>query len=192
MKVREAWYLGKVPQKKNRSWTEDEKLKVFTMAEKHHPAIEIAKKFKASVTQIHNVVRLVRKGLKRQCYICGSELTDEEFRNGSGHLIIACVRCKKEAAGHKKLLRKRASKHGLCVYCQTRKALPGHKSCRHCVSATHRRRYVEGLCGLCGTRPIGENKIALCDVCAALSKTRTANYRQKRTRHRRISVPTCS
>lgn len=193
MKVREAWYLGKVPQKKNRSWTEDEKIKVYTMASHNYPAIEIARTFKASITQIHNVVRLVKKGLRGQCYICGESLTKEELIKGKGHIVIACARCKKEAAGHKKLLRKKAIRRGFCVYCLTRKARSGHKSCEHCVSATHRRRYIKGLCGLCGNRPIGKNKIALCDMCAKLSKTKVANYRHKNRNHKRkLSVTTCS
>jgi len=192
MKIREAWYLGKVPQKKNRSWTEDEKIKIYTLATHHHPAIEIAGKFGASITQIHNVVRLVRKGLRGQCYICGRSLTEKELIKGKGHLIVACARCKKRATDYKKILRKKAFKYGFCVYCMTRKVVPGHKSCRHCVSATHRRRYIKGLCGLCGIRPIGEKKVALCEVCARLSKAKVAHYRYKKCDHKKISVPTRS
>jgi hypothetical protein len=179
MKIREAWYLGKVPEKQNRSWTEGEKMKVYTMMTSAHPAADIARKFKASTIQIYNVVRLVRKGLKDECYMCGEPLTEKEITGNKNRLVKACNKCKRKSVLYKKLLRKKAIKHGLCVYCLSRKAMPGHVSCRSCVSATHRRRYIKGLCGQCGERPIGKNKIALCDECAEKSKAKTTIYRQK-------------
>jgi transposase-like protein len=186
--MREAWYLGKVPEKRNRLWTENEKMRVFTMkTQEDYSAAEIARKFKASVIQIYNVVRLVKKGLKNECYMCGNSLTEKEIHNNKNRFIKACDECKEKSENYKKNLRKQAIKRGLCIYCVIqkghtfigRKALSGHKSCRRCISATHRRRYALGLCGHCGKNPIGKGKIALCNECAEASKTKTAIYRQR-------------
>jgi transposase len=176
--MRQAWYLGKVSEKKNREWTTSEKMAVFTLRIRNYSATEIASRYRASISQIYNVVRLVRKGLKNECYMCGNPLTEKELLTNKKHFIKACEKCKSKALKYKKEIRKEAEKAHLCVYCRIKPAIIGHKSCPDCISLTHRRRYVKGLCGQCGKKPIGKNKLALCEPCAKEIRIKASIYRK--------------
>jgi len=164
MRLRKPWYLKKVRPKVNKTWTDSEKLNVF-LSSQDRPSSEVADLFGITLHQVYNTNRLVKKGLKKRCYICGGPLNKAELGASQG-LIKACTKCKKASTTYKRGLRKRALKKGLCGYCQEKPVISGQTACVSCVSATHRRRYNQGLCGTCGKRPISKNHIALCEVCA--------------------------
>lgn len=176
--MRQAWYLEEVSKKKNREWTTSEKMSIFTMRLNNHSASEIASKYRASISQVYNVVRLVRKGLKNECYMCGEPLTKKELLANKKSFIKACTKCKRKASDYKKDIRKKAEDAHLCIYCTERPAIPGHKSCPNCISLTHRRRYAKGLCGQCGKKPIGKNKLALCEPCAKETRIKASIHRR--------------
>jgi predicted RNA-binding Zn-ribbon protein involved in translation (DUF1610 family) len=91
-----------------------------------------------------------------------------------------CKNCREEnsAYKHKKWLGN--IKRKLCGYCGEHPLIPGHKSCKFCLSATHRRRYVKGLCGKCGERPISKKSTALCDPCLKSNRVYSAAYRTQK------------
>ena len=171
------WHDIEVKEKENRSWPDEDKIKIYTLS-RDHSASEIASMFNATVTQIHNVTRLAKKGLKQCCYHCGTPLTEEELRAHHG-LVKACTRCKEAAFKYKRVRREKALKQGLCGYCETRPVVSGHTACIKCISATHRRRNKEGLCGFCGVRPVKHEGGSLCEECIKITATKTMIYRER-------------
>lgn len=168
-------YLSSVKEKENNTWTDDDKLRVYSLCQTK-PARKVAKIFGTTVIKIYNVKRLAKNGIRNKCYRCGEPLTKKEIAEKKG-LIGACHKCKEATTKYKSARRKAALKRNLCGYCGVRPVLPGHTGCQQCNSATYRRRIKEGLCGHCGERPI--KKKALCVECISKSVTYTNNYRKE-------------
>jgi transposase-like protein len=160
--LKPAWYLKDVKEKENRDWPYEDKLSIYYLC-KNHPVAEVAHKFNATKTQIHNITRLTRKSLKQQCYHCGDPLTEEEAIAHKGSLIKACNKCKVAFFQYKKERRDRALKQHMCGICRAQPVLKGHTACKNCISSTYRRRIRDGLCGKCGKEAIKEG--ALCKRC---------------------------
>jgi len=174
---RPEWYLGNVKAVQNRRWNERDKLAVFALREEENiPAQEVAGMYGVSRTQIYNVTRLVRRSKSKQCFSCGNPLTPKE-RKKKG-LVKACDKCKKEKQEYKNKRRKEFLKSGICPYCEKRKIVKGKKSCKKCLSATHRRRYNVGLCGQCGRRSIADHSEALCHTCLRINRKRSEALRK--------------
>ena len=169
-------YLSQVRKKKNRDWSEKEKVQIFTLRKSGMPAKDVARKFKCNITNVYNITRLMRSGLKDKCYRCGTPLTLEE-KTQKG-FFKPCKICKKGFKEYKRALREEAIKNGLCGYCHTEPVIPGYKSCVKCISATHRRRYKKGLCGQCGERPPHRKDASLCTVCLAINEARIKDKRK--------------
>ncbi len=173
---RPHWYLSRVKPLQNHSWTDREKLAVFTLrSEEDIPARRVAIIFGVTKTQIYNVTRLVRRGKNKECFSCGRPLSPKE-RKQKG-LILSCETCKVNKKEYKRKRRNALLKKGICPYCEKRKLVPGKKGCIQCISATHRRRYNQGLCGNCGQRPIARDSDALCTLCLKVNRTRIAASR---------------
>lgn len=180
IKKRPDWYLKKVKPKQNRDWSNKEKTRVFTLrtSKTPVPAREVARKLGVNIIQIYNITRLVRRGVNKECFICGHNLTKEELAKDKNRRIKACGSCKAKAKIYKRGRRKKAIKKKLCCYCEKRKVLPGHQGCERCLSATQRRRYLEGLCGQCGKYPISKNSTTLCVMCLEENKERSTKFRE--------------
>jgi hypothetical protein len=158
------YYLKDVRPRKNRQWLKREKTAIFTMRQQGVSCSVIANVFNASLNQVHNVTRYVKNEKLHKCRLCGDKLKPED-REPEGKRKI-CPKCFKKVQTNKRKLRRARLIKGLCEYCGEHKALPGHTGCKQCISATHRRRYTENLCGACGERPIREEGTALCKPCA--------------------------
>jgi len=172
------WYLNDVKPKRNIVWTQKLRKEIYTLR-KELPAREVAKKLNLTVIQIYNATRMYKRGLKSECFCCGNPLTKKE-KAASRKRIKACFKCKKKAKEYKDSLRKKAKQKGICVYCLDRPARKGHNSCRRCVSATHRRRYLQGLCGQCGKKPINYPDESVCPSCAKKNRERAAEIRKRK------------
>lgn len=165
--MRPEWYLEEVKTKQNHIWTDEDKLRIFNLREKYS-AKDVAEMFGATVIQVYNITRLVRKGIHDECFMCGDPLTPQE-KLGNG-LIKACFKCKAKSLNYKQNRRKKALNKKLCGYCEKRPVLKGFKACKQCISATYRRRNKNGLCGKCGKRPVRKDNASLCVVCNAENK----------------------
>jgi len=163
-------YLEKVKPIQNRVWTDKEKAIIYTLRESKVPSPEIAQKLKCNITQVYNITRLMRSGAKHKCFCCGRKLTAIEMLQKN--FVKACNKCKKAFTKYKKERRLEAIEKGICCYCNKRKATPGYVSCPKCVSATHRRRVAEGLCGQCGERPPHKDGATLCEICLRKNEAR--------------------
>jgi len=169
------WYLGDVNPKKNFVWTQKKRKEVYTLR-KELPAREVAKKLNLTIIQVYNATRMYRRGLKGECFCCGHKLTEEE-KLVSKKRIKTCFTCKGKAKIYKEDYRESAKKQGLCVYCMEEPVRKGYVSCKKCVSATHRRRYAQGLCGQCGKNPINYPEESVCSTCGEINKQRSADLR---------------
>jgi hypothetical protein len=165
-----------VKPKQNRSWTDKEKIRVYTLRQ-DHAAKEIAKLFHTNITQVYNITRLVKKSYEGRCYHCGNPLTQKE-KNASTTLVKTCKKCKRALVEYKRGLRNKALKRGQCGYCHRRRVVEGKKACKKCLSATHRRREQIGLCGSCGEHPIAHEGGALCEKCLKRDRVKTSLYRK--------------
>jgi len=172
------WYLGEVNAKKNFVWTQKKRKDVVVLRQ-HFPAREVANILDLTVIQVYNATRMYKKGLKGECFCCGEKLTKEE-KLASKKKIKTCFSCKEKAKIYKEGLRKKAKKQGLCVYCMKRKARKDYNACTKCISATHRRRYAQGLCGQCGKNPIDYPKESVCSTCGEVNRQRSADLRAAR------------
>jgi len=170
-------YFSKVRKKQNRDWSRKEKIQIYTLRDSGMPAKDVARKFKCNVTNVYNITRLMRRGLKQKCFRCSTPLTAEELAQKG--FFKACKKCKKEFKEYKKGLRDEALKKGLCGYCHTDPIIPGYNSCVRCISATHRRRNKKGLCGQCGDRPPHREGASLCSVCLAINEARITDKRHR-------------
>lgn len=176
-------YLLKVRPVQNKKWTNNEKVIVYTYRNEGMPSKDIAKKMKCSTIQIYNITRLMRSGIKQRCFCCGKKLDTLELLQKN--LVKACNVCKKKFREYKKMRLKEAHDKGLCCYCHKRKALKGYKSCAKCVSATHRRRMLNDLCGQCGKHPPHKKGAFLCVLCKKknalrIKSKREINYEQNK------------
>jgi hypothetical protein len=177
MRARSPDYLTSVKAKENRDWSDKDKIRVYTLRDDHQ-AKEIARMFNTTVNQVYNITRIVKNSLNDQCYHCGNALSKKE-KAASEKLNQLCTRCKKESQDHKKRLRNKALKHGLCGYCHKRKVIKGKKACVKCLSASYRRRQQQGLCGICGKHPAIKGG-ALCRKCLDTNNIKTTISRQRK------------
>lgn len=176
---RPKWYLNQVKPLQNYPWTDREKLAIFALRDEENlPVRRVAKIFGVTKIQIYNITRLIRRSKNSECFCCGNPLTIKEKRKQKNKLIRSCDSCKKKKRIYKKKRRIKFLKKGICPYCEKRKCAPKRKGCIQCISATHRRRYIKGICGQCGKRPIAKESVALCTICLGINKKR-ASIRRK-------------
>ena len=161
--------LTDVKPKENRSWTEMERTQIYTLKERY-TAEELAKLYGTTIYQIHNLCQQMKKRYLHRCFRCGNDMTPEERKACKG-VIKVCPKCKMAMHNYKARLRAIAMKAGKCEYCKVRKALPGHTGCSRCLSATHRRRNLLGLCGICGKEPVRFKGASLGEKCLKRQKT---------------------
>jgi len=164
----------RIRNKKNRTWSDTDKLKIYTLRKEGLTAQEVARKFKTTIIHVYNITRLTKKALKEECYICGHKLTKKE-RAQKG-LIKICSKCRAFTSRYKSKRRKEALKRGLCGTCGINPVIPGYTSCEKCISSTYRRRIRKGLCGQCGKNPISEKSKCFCLMC--LTKKRTKKWKR--------------
>ena len=184
-KVRPKWYTNKVQEKRNETWSIQDRLLVQRLRIEEHKSVnevvEILKNMgrKADKITVYNLTRENRKALLGKCYKCGTNLSPEEIKSKKqGRILFLCTECKREAARIKKERRDDFLARGLCGTCGKKPHLPDHKSCKGCLSSVHRRRIAKGLCGTCGKRPIDESRsIHQCTICLEMNLIRTANTR---------------
>jgi hypothetical protein len=185
-------YLKSVRPKQNRLWSPKEKVAIFTMRQKGVSCEDIAKKFDITLNQVHNVTRYTKNEKLNKCRLCGEKLTPED-KGAHGKRKI-CHKCFKKVQWTKRKLRRSRLALGLCEYCGEHKSIPGHTGCKMCISATHRRRYAENLCGACGKKPIRQvwvsnaetNLIkppALCKACAKEMREKRKTDRLEQSQH---------
>ena len=173
------WYHENVPHKMNKDWTDLERAQLLTMREAGVKVEKLEKLFKATKVQIYNQVRMARRAAADRCITCGHKLTNKDRAVGlksnrrTSFTLFRCQECRDKVSKYKKRRRKRALKQGLCGSCYKRKVVKDTTQCKHCLSATYRRRISQGLCGVCGLRPISNE--STCDVCAAKEKAHAAH-----------------
>ena len=201
---RKAWYLDtkSIRQKKQFKWTLSERALLYDLRVKQGMSIpEIQKYFrkknkipiylgvddkndKFSRTRLHNQIRLARGAFKGLCYKCRKPLTQRDIKRlnkkeKEDPSLGLCLSCTQESAEYKRERREEALKKGICPICMKRKVAKGHTMCRKCLSASHRLRYIQGLCGRCGEKPLSEKSICLCDDCLTDNRKSSKKYRRK-------------
>jgi hypothetical protein len=142
-------------------------------------------KDKFSRTRLHNQIRMAKGTVKGLCYRCRSRLTAKDLKrinlkSKEDPSLGLCQSCADETSGYKKTRRENALQEGLCPICAKRKVDIGHTTCKKCLSASHRHRYIKGLCGKCGKKPIAKNSISLCRGCLKENKRSSKVYRHKK------------
>jgi hypothetical protein len=140
---------------------------------------------KFSRTRLHNQIRMAKGTINGLCYKCRKPLTKRELKKinqkGKGDPSFGlCKSCTKETSEYKKNRGKQALKKGLCPVCAKREIVTGHATCQECLSSSHRHRYINGLCGKCGEKPLAKNSISLCIDCLAGNKKASKKYRRKK------------
>ena len=176
LKTKTKWYKN-VPEKVKKDWTSEERKNLLELNRKGLSSDEIIEIMGGKLTkvQIYNQVRIAKKIHAKRCYQCGTP-TSRVSKTG----LIICKNCVKKNGQYKKVLRKRALKHGLCGVCYKNKVIPGHTACRKCLSATHRRRIAKGLCCKCGRRKLDKSSTTLCKVCLTVNGQISRERRDKR------------
>ena len=168
MNKKPKWY-SKAPTKKNKDWTHQNRVKIYTLrVEEEQSVDEIIDTFGGKVTknQVYNQIRIAKGSLHSECFICRKSLTDEEMQTRrTKHNMHLCTGCREKQSEYKKIRRNTARNEGKCGVCQTNVALPGKTACRSCLSATYRRRIEKGYCGICGKRRITKASEVHCNVC---------------------------
>lgn len=176
-------YTNGVRPKVNNSWTNTKLRAVYTMRTvRGNTAAEIAVAMGTNKTEIHNALRRMYRAVNNQCLKCGKPLAEEDIAKIQGRMTsILCPKCKQETTEYKKKRRDVALSRGVCGYCQKPNALviPGTGGCRKCLSATHRRRNVAGLCAICGKKPIRKKGKMLCIDCAVTMRDKAWMARHK-------------
>jgi hypothetical protein len=188
-KTRTKWY-SKAPNKANLSWTHEERIEVYTMRVlKHMEPQRIVDTLKKNgklrgignprcLRIVYNLVRQARKIAQSCCIRCGKKLTAKDRKGIKSKTLIRCIKCRKHIQKYKNKLRKKFKKRGMCAVCGKNKPTAGRVECKHCLSATYRRRITKGVCGRCGENPIDATSSALCTPCLNLNKERARVYRQ--------------
>lgn len=171
---RPEWYLNNVKPLQNRKWTPKDRTYLVNLRKKL-PAAEVARRMGITLVQVYNESRLAKRKAHNQCFMCGEKLKKKDI--GKGYLNL-CPECKEKKKKYRKKRRVLAVKKKICIYCEKRKAIPGKHSCRKCISATHRRRYINGLCGACGKHPIRKPGAAFCEICARNNRTKIRIHRK--------------
>jgi hypothetical protein len=139
---------------------------------------------KFSRTRIHNQIRMVRGTFNGLCHRCREPLSNADLKRinkkkKEDPSLGLCQACHENTAAYKVAKRQKALKEGICPICNEREVMPGHASCRECLSASHRHRYINGLCGECGKRPLAENSISFCEVCLEEKRKNSKEYRKR-------------
>lgn len=172
IKGRHDSYTRGVAPRKNKAWSDQERLIIYNMRVKSRLSSgEIAGIMGVTQIQVNNALEAYRKKVFGKCAKCGHVLDEADFVGATEkQLGVLCKKCKKEVADYKETRRRQALDAGLCGYCMTNPVVSGHSACQACISATHRRRNLAGLCGACGKRPFRKESrrgtaVALCDEC---------------------------
>lgn len=206
VRTRQPWYtdVKVIKQKRLFRWTFEERALLYDLRVKKGKSIaEIQKIFrkknhisefmgpddpndKFSRTRLHNQIRMVRSAFAGLCHKCRQPLTKDDMKRLNSKeredpSMGLCSKCNSEVSNYKKDRRGKALELGLCPVCLDDKVVKGHTMCKACLSASHRRRYVQGLCGRCGEKPLSKNSIAFCDDCLEENRIASKKYRQKLT-----------
>jgi hypothetical protein len=200
---RKSWYLDKknIRPKKQFRWTLQERATLYKMRITQGKSIpEIQKYFrrinnittflgvddksdKFSRTRLHNQIRMVRGSFNGLCHQCREPLKKSDLKKKNEKKdpsLGLCSSCSKKTAIYKRDKRKNDLARGLCPICVKNKLLEGHATCIECLSSSHRYRYLDGLCGKCGEKPLAENSISLCEECLDKNKKNSLRYRCKK------------
>ena len=178
--VRPKWYLKEVKEIENYNWTTAEMKLIYTLRKKcNFSAKRVADKLGIRVVQVYNATRLVKRSYKKECFMCGHKLSEMDLNKNKGKFIKACTNCREKSLTYKKERREGFIKKGICGCCETEKVIPEHTSCKKCISATYRRRYLQNLCGRCGKHPITSESTTLCSFCTEKNKKRSKKNRDK-------------
>lgn len=206
VKTRQSWYMdvNVIKQKRLFRWTVEERALLYDLRIVKGKSITEIQKFfrkknkipvylgpddpsdKFSRTRLHNQIRMVRSAFAGLCHKCREPLTEDDLKRLNSKdredpSMGLCSKCNSELSEYKKDRRGKALELGLCPICLKDKVIKGHTMCKGCLSASHRRRYVLGLCGKCGEKPLSKNSIALCDDCLEENRKHAKEYRQKKT-----------
>jgi len=180
-----SWYRDskQVRQTVNARWTYELRMFLFNeVIKKERPLSEVrsdlAKMMKISPHsyllskyRLYNQIRLAKRmpgalsefGKCRDCnHLLELEEVERYYRDSGLYL---CTPCKEKQKRYKSKRRKEAIDKGICPVCYKRKLFMGYKTCKSCLSATHRRRILKGLCGACGKHKLSKKSAALCDSC---------------------------
>jgi len=178
--------MTQVKEKVYRTWSHDDKMRIYGMRRQGVPLDVIAQVYDATRIQIANQIRLARRAMHNECRKCSAPLPARIVRRikAKGLFGGLCKHCEEQARQGKKRQRQKNLKLGLCGTCGKRRVLKGHTACRWCISAGHRRRYQQNLCGQCGRNPIAEGSIALCEACRIKNNQRAREYRYE---HRQVA-----
>jgi hypothetical protein len=202
LEKRKQWYLDKkeIRPKTQYKWTMEERMILYELRIEREMTIpEIQryfrklyklpiptdiddKKDKYSRTRIHNQIRIVKGVIKGLCYKCRKPLTTQDMRylkKNNDQFLKLCKKCRKEISKYKRERRNELLKLNICPICGQREILKGKTACKICLSSSHRLRYIEGLCGRCGKRPIAEKSISLCEVCLRRQKKNSRKNKRK-------------
>ena len=181
----DSYTMGVAP-RKNKVWSDQERLIIYNMKIKSRLSSgEISNIMGVTQVQVNNALEAYRKKVFGKCAKCGHTLEESDLAgvDTTKQLGVLCKKCKKDVADYKEARRLTALKAGLCSYCLTNPVVPGHTGCQACISATHRRRNLAGLCGACGKRPFRKDSkkgtVALCDECTEQMRLSKRNSREK-------------
>lgn len=166
---RPAWYL-KPPPEKHQKWDAEKRINIAILREEGTSPELLAKAYGTNKVVIYNQTRVGRCSLNGVCFRCRRPL--KKKKPGKPEL---CNQCKEIIREYKRKYRKKAQKIDYCTACGSRKALPGHRYCKNCLSISYRRRIKKGICGVCGERPIAKNSFSMCYTC--LKNNRMAKKR---------------
>ena len=202
---RSEWYLDvhSIRPKRQFTWTLTERALLYKLrVEKKMSIAEIQKYFrkkkkipvflgvdedsdKFSRTRLHNQIRLIRGSFQGRCHQCRTPLKKKDLKRinkkeKKDPSLGLCSTCAAKAAEYKKTRREQALSLGICPVCMDDKLLEGHTSCKSCLSTSHRYRYLEGLCGRCGKKPLAKDSSSLCTGCLKKNREASKEYRRKK------------
>ncbi len=181
------WYLDPkhIRQKTRHSWTDIERKGIYFLRIAGVPVKEVIRIMKLDVGKIpvNNIYQQQVRLRKGKCS-CGKKLTQKEIEQQKNNIFIKCTACLEKNSIFKKELRRKYLEQGLCGICGQNKVLPGHTTCKLCLSADYRRSYVKGLCGKCHVNPINKKRSkALCNSCLDLNKRHVYGLRHGNKKH---------
>jgi hypothetical protein len=180
---RPSWYANSKFIRKRRfhNWSQQEIKDIFLLRSKKTPIDEIINRLGLNVSriQVYNMIRITRKNRKNLCFKCGNLLTKKERIRQLRHKHKKCTSCNNQDTIYKRKRRIRFVKAGLCTCCGKLPPVKGKKTCKICLSYTHRERIAKGLCGICGKHPISHKSITLCDNCLKHNRENIRRYRTK-------------
>lgn len=164
----------------NHIWTNKEVQKINKLRNQKVSVSEIIAKLHLTVntTQVYNVIRKFQSTQLNKCYQCGRELSEQDLAHEEGKLFKKCHTCYDKNAKLKAYIRDKNIRNNLCACCGKVPPMPGKKTCKLCLSYTHRSRIAQGLCGRCGKHPIDKkNSVVLCKFCLILNRENTNRCR---------------